>query len=128
MKDIPDKIQENYPQITPDTLYDPQFAAVATLGYLAEAFVMIKGLRDNQAREGVKPGEVNLSYITDENIFDYIPYVYSGRMKMLFNGPKGSTGATVTDNLYIKEMKQHMRHLYFMELPLPAIQATISSF
>ncbi len=115
MKDIPDKIQENYPQITPANLDDPRYAAVATLGYLAEAFVMIKGLRDNQALEGVQPGEVNLSYITDENIFDYIPYVYSGRMRMLFNGPKGSTGATVTDNLYIKEMKQHMRHLYFME-------------
>lgn len=115
MKHIPEKIQKNYPEITPETLYDAEYAAVATVGYLAEAFVMLKGLRDNQIKEGVKAGAVNLSYMTDENIFDYIPYVYSGRMRMIFNGPKGAQGATVTDNLYIKEMKQHMSHLYFME-------------
>ena len=118
IKNIPDDIKEYYPTITPETLVHPEYAAVATVGFLAETLRMIRSFKNAQERNGIEPGDVNLAYITDENIFDYIPYVYSGRMAKIFKGNKGKDGATVTDNLYILEMKEHMRWFYIMERPL----------
>lgn len=118
MKYIPESIQKLYPQITPETLRKPEHAAITTMGYLVEALKMLRALRDRQIKEGVKPGDVNLSYMTEANIFDYIPYVYSGRLNRVLNGPKGTGGATVKDNLYIQEMRSHMKHFFIMEKEL----------
>lgn len=118
IKDIPDSIEKLYPTITPNTLRQPEAAAVTTIGFLVETLKMLRSLRDNQASHGVKPGDVNLSYMTNVNIFDYIPYVYSGRMAYIFNGPYGANGATVKDNLYIQEMKRHMKSFFIMEKEL----------
>lgn len=98
IKDLPEKIIEHYPDISPDTLVNPGNAAIATMGYLTEAFSMLL------ARDDLKS-------INADNVFDYIPYVYSGQMHKVIKGT-----ATVVDNSYIIFMKRNIRKFYFMEL------------
>lgn len=98
IKDLPEKITKFYPQIKPDTLIVPFNSAVATIGYLTQTFSMLLERED-------------MKYINAANVFDYMPYVYSGQMRKLL-----SRSATVTDNLYVVGMKQNIRKFYFMEL------------
>lgn len=115
IKSIPLQVQKNYPEISSESLSVPSHSAVATLGFLAETLKLIRGLQKNQLSNGIKEGDVSLSYINEDNIFDYIPYIYSGRMKKIFKDPSSSEGATVRDNLYIQEMKFYMKRLLFLE-------------
>lgn len=113
IKEIPEKIAEEYPEITSDSLILPTNAAIATVGFLTETFSMLLQ-RSRNDRMNAPSGRASLTYIQPENVFDYIPYVYSGQMRKLFNGPRASNGATVTDNLYINNMKRNMGNFYFM--------------
>lgn len=96
IKDLPEKIVQNY-GVTPDSLIIPLNAAVSTVGYLAETFSMLLSRKD-------------LNFINADNVFDYMPYVYSGQMGKLLNHT-----ATVVDNSYVIHMKQNIRKFYFME-------------
>ena len=96
IKDLPAKITQHY-SITPDTLIVPFNSAVATIGYLTQTFSMLLERDD-------------LEMISVENVFDYIPYVYSGQMYKVLKGT-----ATIVDNSYVIHMKQNIRKFYFME-------------
>lgn len=101
IKYIPAKIVRQY-AITPDTLYVPENAALATMGFLIEALAQLK-------RRII----VNrLSYIGPANYIDYLPYLYFGSTRKLVSGE-----ATPSTNLYIKEMKQHMAKVEIYERP-----------
>lgn len=97
IKNLPPRIQQIYPQVQLDSLMVPFNAAVATIGYLVQTFTMLLDRED-------------LAYINASNVFDYMPYVYSGQMGKLLNHT-----ATVVDNSYIVHMKQNIRKFYFME-------------
>lgn len=115
IKYIPEAISKAYPNLNPNTLQNPEHAAIATIGYLAESLRIIRGMQAQQLRNGIQEDQEDLGYIDEGNIFDYLPYVYSGRMAKIYIGPTDPNGATVIDNLYILEMKKYMRWFLVME-------------
>jgi hypothetical protein len=118
IKNIPDRIARVYPEITEATLVQPENSAIATLGFLAETFEMLKDRRDRQAIIGLRVGHVDFSFLSDDAIYDYIPYVYSGQMKKVLRGPNGPDGASVTDNIYVNHMREFVRELVVIEAPV----------
>lgn len=72
IKSIPQAIRRFY-CVNAEQLGSPQVAAVATLGFLAESLRITKTRVRNRG----------LSYVTDENIFDYVLYVYFGSIRQL---------------------------------------------
>ena len=113
IKQIPTKVSKHYPHITPDTLYVPENSAIATMGFLVETFEMLL-YRSKTDRIKGAIGRAPLTYIQPENVYDYIPYVYSGQMRKLFLGREYRDGATVVNNTYINRMKSNMANFYFM--------------
>ncbi len=101
IKIIPDAIAENY-KITTADLGQPQAAAVATMGYLIEALHELKV----RARSG------QWSFIKPENYVDYLPYIYFGGKRSLFNGT-----ATPATNIYVQDMKRYMNFVEIYERP-----------
>lgn len=89
IKKIPQLISEHY-QFEKDQLKLPQNAAVATMGFLAEALVELR------AKERFHPE------ITPENRFDYLHYLYMGRHSEITQGT-----ATPELNIYLRQMKQY---------------------
>lgn len=96
IKDLPAKIKQHY-SITSDDLVIPFNSAVATIGFLTQTFSMLLERDD-------------LENINASNVFDYMPYVYSGQMYKILEGT-----ATVRDNSYVVGMKHNIRKFYFME-------------
>ena len=93
IKIIPTKIAEKY-KLTKDQLNQPEAAALATMGFLIEAF----GELNNRMR---------LNQITVDAIDDfeyYLPYIFFGKTKSLVNGT-----ATPMVNIYVKNMRQNMK-------------------
>ncbi|WP_372654719.1 hypothetical protein [Halobacteriovorax sp.] len=86
MKKVPTKIAKEF-GVTKENLTDPKKAAVATMGYLAEA------LEELKAKEKSHPD------ITPDNRYNYIHYIYMGKSKEI-------TEATATPmrNIYFKQI------------------------
>lgn len=103
IKDIPQKISEHY-QVTPDTLYIPKNAAVATMGYLIEALKDLKYISSHES----------FRHIQRNTYVDYLPYIYFGSRRSLL-----AKTATPDQNLYIKDMKKYMKFVELYERPLP---------
>lgn len=72
IKSIPKTISRFY-CVNAEQLESPKVAAVATLGFLAESLKITKARVRNR----------NLSYVTSENIYDYVLYVYFGSIRQL---------------------------------------------
>ena len=86
IKTVPKKIAKKY-DVTKENLEEPKKAAVATMGFLAEAL------------DELKAKEKNHPDITPENRFNYIHYIYMGKSKEI-------TKATATPmrNIYFKQI------------------------
>lgn len=107
IKFIPDRLKQYYPGFSPDHLKDPGNAAIATIANLAEDMLIIKELRRKYPEK--------YSYITDENIFDYLPYYYMGSSWRLALDPTSAEGAGLVNNFYIQRIRMNMRKLMIME-------------
>lgn len=92
IKDIPNLIASKY-QVVPDNLFVPQNAAVATMGYLLEAFKELKRIASAPTHQHIQP----------ENYADHLPYIYFGSRKALIN-----KNATPEKNIYVRDMKKYM--------------------
>jgi hypothetical protein len=101
IKYIPETIARTY-GIEPDDLRQPDFAAIATMGYLIEALATLKRLKD----------KYDLEMVTPETYADYLPYLYFGRASALRNKT-----ATPENNLYVKAMKNYMSWVELYEGP-----------
>jgi hypothetical protein len=106
IKFIPETITRTY-GIEPDDLREPDYAAIATMGYLIEALATLKRLKQ----------KYDLEMVTPETYPDYLPYLYFGRANALRNRT-----ATPEHNLYVKAMKGYMSWVELYEgppVPLP---------
>lgn len=92
IKDVPDLIEKHY-GIVPDTLYIPENAARATMGFLIEALRELKQRAANN----------NWEFVTKDTYVDYLPYIYFGSSGKLRNRT-----ATPEKNLYVQTMKRYM--------------------
>jgi hypothetical protein len=93
IKIIPLKISEKY-NVTKENLAEPEAAALATMGYLIEAFQELNNrLRLNQ---------IPVDFIDDFEY--YLPYIYFGKTRSLVKNT-----ATPTANIYVKNMRLNMK-------------------
>lgn len=116
IKTVPKKIQRLYPEITLDTLNNPEHAGIVTVGFLAER------LNEMKVRVAYNRGkERNFDYINQSNVYDYIMYAYFGSMDQLFKST-----ATPGVNPYIsgnnsdpekprRGLRDHIRYLTILE-------------
>lgn len=97
IKTVPSKIAKKY-GVTKDNLEEPKKAAVATMGFLAEALSELK------AKEKYHPG------INEENRYNYIHYIYMGKSSEI-------TKATATPmrNIYFKQILNYNKGLEVYE-------------
>lgn len=115
IKNVPNSIEAYY-CIDKERLAEPQAAAVATLGFLAESLQLTRNLKRNR----------KLDFIDDENIYDYVLYVYFGGMYQLnYKDPRTRQTpiATPSANLYLQELKNSLIHVALFEnhrVSLPA--------
>lgn len=100
IKVIPRKIAERY-NIDPSDLRNPEKAAIATMGFLIES---LKELRTRI--------RVNKLDITEDQIVDYLPYIYFGAA-----GRLTKRTATPDTNIYVQEMKRYMSLFKIYEKP-----------
>jgi hypothetical protein len=97
IKTVPKKIASRY-GVTKDSLERPRHAAVATMGFLAEALDELK------AKEKYHPS------ITPENRFDYIHYIYMGKSSEITKAT-----ATPNKNIYFKQIRNYNKGLEVYE-------------
>lgn len=90
IKKVPEKIAQNY-GVTKETLDRPEHAAVATLGFLAEALVELK------AKEKFHPD------INGTNRHHYLHYIFMGRSQEIVKGT-----ATPELNIYYQNLQKFM--------------------
>jgi hypothetical protein len=100
IKNVPDRIAQHY-NITEKNLWNPQSAAVSTMGYLIEALDELKKRAKNNS----------LEMITEDTYVDYLPYIYFGGTKKLINHT-----ATPDKNIYVKNMKKFMKKVAVYEV------------
>ncbi|MFT6070705.1 MAG: hypothetical protein ACJAT2_001332 [Bacteriovoracaceae bacterium] len=91
IKTVPSKIEEHY-KITKDNISEPKNAAIATMGFLAEAMVELK----NRAK--------TYPAITRENRLDYLHYIYMGSTHEIKNQT-----ATPDKNIYLRQLKEYLK-------------------
>jgi hypothetical protein len=92
IKIVPPVIAARY-GVTPNNLYIPNNAALATMGFLIEALGELKRRIESN----------HLDFITPANYVDYLPYIYFGSTKSLISGK-----ADPAHNIYIHDMKMYM--------------------
>lgn len=100
IKRVPDRIEQYY-NITEKNLWEPKYAAVSTMGFLIEALAELKQRAKNN----------DLEFITPATYVDYLPYIYFGGAKKLINRT-----ATPDTNIYVKNMKLHMKRAQIIEI------------
>ena len=101
IKIVPEKIAHFY-GVTPEELYKPENAAVATVGFLIEI------LEELKRRVVVN----DLEFVNETNYVDYLPYLYFGSRRMLIQGK-----ATPDQNIYVRDMKKYMSWVLLYEGP-----------
>lgn len=94
-----DPILQKY-KITSESLNDPANAAIATLVVIGKAYKELKGLR--------QAGKIKLP-INDQNIYDYVVYMYYKRSEIYNNT------ATPEKNKYVKHIKEYTDGLSLMQ-------------
>lgn len=111
IKAVPESIVHYY-CITANDLNDPRLTAITTVGFLAESLRILKNRTRNR----------DLGYVTKDNLFDYVLYVYFGSMRQLVNpvidyktGRVVNEVATPDRNLYIQTVRRYMHALAFYE-------------
>lgn len=111
IKKIPDRIMDFYGIKNAKQLREPDIAAVATVGFLAQSLAYTKH------RANLK----DLDFINDENIYDYVFYVYFGSLRQLvkpeFNaqGKQINETATPETNVYMNSVKTYLKGLVLLE-------------
>ncbi|RYZ65818.1 MAG: hypothetical protein EOP05_20065 [Proteobacteria bacterium] len=111
IKKIPAKIVGFYCVTSSKQLRDPGVAAVSTLGFLAESLAYAK------RRVVVK----QLNYVDEENIYDYVFYVYFGSLRQLVKPVYDASGkqlnetATPERNVYLQDVKRYVKGLVMLE-------------
>lgn len=99
IKIVPIKIQERY-GIQAGDLQDPRKAAISTMGFL------INSLQELRKQVRVK----KLTFITKDKIVDYLPYIYFGAARAIYNKT-----AKPEANAYVQEMKKYMKWVQVYE-------------
>lgn len=99
IKVIPQKIRDAY-GISVDDLNEPDKAAIATMAFLIETHKYLKQMIVNH----------NLTYINNDNIADYLPYIYYGNGKALIAGT-----ATPETNRYVQNLKKYLTWIDMFE-------------
>ncbi len=97
MKRIPTLIAREY-GITKSELGEPSSAAIATMGFLADALTELK------AKARLNPD------INSDNQFDYLHYIYTGRSSEITEGT-----ATPEKNIYLRQIREAGEGLYILE-------------
>lgn len=97
IKTVPKKIASKY-GVTKSSLEKPKHAAVATMGFLAEAL------------DELKSKEKHHPSITPENRFDYIHYIYMGKSYEITKAT-----ATPNKNIYFKQILNYNKGLEIYE-------------
>ncbi|MBC7464447.1 MAG: hypothetical protein H7256_00515 [Bdellovibrio sp.] len=92
IKIVPTKIEDHY-GIQPEELKDPKKSAIATMGFLINAL--------DELRRQVRIRKI--TYITKDKIVDYLPYIYFGAARAIYNRT-----ATPEKNAYVQEMRKYM--------------------
>ena len=95
IKSVPENIKMYY-GITEDDLNTPRSTAIATMGFLIESLQYLQAKAKNR---NLKPFEYR-------DYANYLPYVYFGRAKSIFDG-----SATPDANIYIRGMKLDMQRV-----------------
>lgn len=103
IKVVPEKIAETY-GVTPRTLYIPENAALATMGFLIEALQELKRRAHNNG----------LEHINETTYVDYLPYIYFGATRALIKRT-----ATPEKNIYVHDMKYYMTWVELYERATP---------
>lgn len=93
IKKVPELISKNY-GITKEQLKEPENAAIATVGFLAQS------LEELKAKEKFHPA------INGKNRFDYLHYIYMGKSREIINGT-----ATPERNIYYQNVRRFSRSL-----------------
>jgi hypothetical protein len=97
IKTVPKKIARRY-GVTKDSLEKPRHAALATMGFLADALSELK------AKEKHHPA------ITPENRFNYLHYIYMGKSHEITKGT-----ATPNRNIYYRQIRNYNKGLEVYE-------------
>lgn len=111
IKAIPQSIVHDY-CVNESQLNDPRITAIATVGFLAESLKILKNRVRNK----------QLLYVTNENLFDYVLYVYFGSMRQLVDpfidyktGMLVNDVATPDRNIYIQTVPHYIHSLAMFE-------------
>jgi hypothetical protein len=107
IKTVPALIQAHY-KITKDSLDNPTNSAIATVGFLAETLIELK----RRVTSSKNSDDFQLKYINNNNIYDYISYLYNGRVRKLYdkkNPPKPHKLG------YNRELKSYLQLLALLE-------------
>ena len=117
MKTIPAKIKEKYPKISKETLMNPEHAAIAVMGFLAQSKpqVMTSAKKYNEKikdpkREGIQEG-YKYEPITEKNWTKFVHYVYMGSARELTQGT-----ASPEMNQYYKKIQHWNQALKINQL------------
>jgi hypothetical protein len=103
IKRVPTKIYQMF-QVGRRDLDEPEWSAVATLGFLADSLAEIRIMAHNAQPDG------KLLFINEENIYDYIPFIYLGKSTLLKNGT-----ADAAKEPYVKGIRENMQFLGLYE-------------
>lgn len=106
IKQLDPSITNNFPEINLDNLTNPRNAAIATMGYLAQALKELKAKREKNIQTGSGP-----QFSRDEMI-DYIGFIYQGRAKSLSSA---TNPANPDKSKYITNLKNHISKLEITE-------------
>lgn len=101
IKRVPQKIKQKY-GVTKDSLKDPSNAAVATMGFLAEALQELKSKEKIAKKNGLE--------INSLNRMNYIHYIYMGRSSQVTQGT-----ATPEQNIYFRQIKKYADQLMIVQ-------------
>jgi hypothetical protein len=115
IKIVPDKITQRF-KVTNDDLGNPKFAAIATMGFLMESMQELK----KRIQASKNSDEFTLHYVTDNNMYDYIPYIYTGRVRKLYDTEKPPEPENLN---YNQELKEYLKLLLILEAPAEAPSA-----
>lgn len=100
IKTVPKKISEFY-DVSEETLWRPDHAALATMGFLIESLAELK------RRVFIN----KIAYVTPDNYVDHLPYIYFGSTRMLAEGR-----VQPWRNPYIQAMKEYMTWVQLYEV------------
>jgi hypothetical protein len=99
----------NYPEVTKENLMNPRNAAVATMGYLADA---ARQMRQIAIKNQSDPAKLR---ITRENMMDFMGYLYQGSRSSLSTSDAAKQ-ATPEFNAYYRNLQQHMSYIEISQL------------